>query len=144
MPPHNLGIAVAGTGISGGLVRSNAGSALGANGSAANALVTTRISAARSALAGWRYWVRHGRRSVLGVVAGSVARLARHAGVRSVGPVGALGVGVALGLRMLLGAVVLEARLGYDDWLDVFGVHGVGGFVGTMLAGAALRRSSAA
>ena len=138
MPPHNLAITVAGTGMLWvGWYGFNAGSALGANHAAAMALVVTQISAATAALT-WMAieWLRSGRPSVLGIVTGSIAGLAAVTPASGfIGPVGALGIGVASGVACFFASVVLKARLGYDDSLDVFGVHGVGGFVGTILAG---------
>jgi Amt family ammonium transporter len=138
MPPHNLAITVAGTGMLWvGWYGFNAGSALGANHAAAMALVVTQISAATAALT-WMAieWLRSGRPSVLGIVTGSIAGLAAVTPASGfIGPVGALGIGVASGAACFFASVVLKARLGYDDSLDVFGVHGVGGFVGTILAG---------
>ena len=73
---------------------------------------------------------------MLGIVTGSVAGLAAITPASGfVGPVGALGIGAASGMACYCASVVLKARLGYDDSLDVFGVHGVGGFIGTVLAG---------
>jgi ammonium transporter, Amt family len=138
MPPHNLTLTVAGTGMLWvGWFGFNAGSALGATGHAAMALVVTQISAATAALT-WMAieWLRAGRPSVLGIVTGSVAGLAAITPASGfVGPIGALGIGVASGVACYWASVVLKARLGYDDSLDVFGVHGVGGFLGTVLAG---------
>jgi Amt family ammonium transporter len=138
MPPHNLTLTVAGTGMLWvGWYGFNAGSALGANGSAAMALVVTQISAATAALT-WMAieWVSGGRPSVLGIVTGSVAGLAAITPASGfVGPVGALGIGLASGGACYFASVVLKRKLGYDDSLDVFGVHGVGGYIGTVLAG---------
>ena len=138
MAPHNLTLTVAGTGMLWvGWYGFNAGSALGANGSAAMALVVTQISAATAALT-WMAieWVSAGRPSVLGIVTGSVAGLAAITPASGfVGPVGALGIGLASGGACYFASVVLKRKLGYDDSLDVFGVHGVGGYVGTVLAG---------
>jgi Amt family ammonium transporter len=138
MPPHNLTLTVAGTGMLWvGWFGFNAGSALGANGAAAMALVVTQISASTAALT-WMAieWLRSGRPSVLGIVTGSVAGLAAITPASGfVGPVGALGIGLASGLACYWASVVIKARFGYDDSLDVFGVHGVGGFLGTVLVG---------
>ena len=138
MPPHNLTLTVAGTGMLWvGWFGFNAGSALGAHGGAAMALVVTQVSAATAALT-WMTieWLRAGRPSVLGIVTGSIAGLAAITPASGfVGPVGALGIGVAAGGACFWASVVLKTRLGYDDSLDVFGVHGVGGFLGTVLAG---------
>ena len=138
MPPHNLTLTVAGTGMLWvGWYGFNAGSALGAGGGAAMALVVTQISAATAALT-WMFveWKSSGRPSVLGIATGSIAGLAAITPASGfVGPVGALCIGLSSGLACYWASVVLKFRLGYDDSLDVFGVHGVGGFVGTVLAG---------
>jgi Amt family ammonium transporter len=138
MAPHNLTLTVIGTGMLWvGWYGFNAGSALGAGGSAAMALVVTQISASTAALT-WMAieWISAGRPSVLGIVTGSIAGLAAITPASGfVGPVGALGIGLAAGGACYWASVVLKFRLGYDDSLDVFGVHGVGGFVGTVLAG---------
>ena len=100
MPPHNLTLTVAGTGMLWvGWFGFNAGSALGANGAAAMALVVTQISAATAALT-WMAieWLRSGRPSVLGIVTGSVAGLAAITPASGfVGPIGALGIGLGVG-----------------------------------------------
>jgi Amt family ammonium transporter len=138
MPPHNLTMTVTGTGMLWvGWFGFNAGSALGAGGAAAMALVVTQISAATAALT-WMVleWLQSGRPSVLGIVTGSIAGLAAVTPASGyVGPVGGFGIGVAAGCACYYASVVVKFRLGYDDSLDVFGVHGVGGFVGTVLAG---------
>ncbi len=138
MAPHNLTLTVMGTGMLWvGWFGFNAGSALGATGGAAMALVVTQVSAATAALT-WMgiEWIRSGRPSVLGIVTGSVAGLAAVTPASGfIGPVGALGIGVASGTACYFASVVLKARIGYDDSLDVFGVHGVGGFLGTVLVG---------
>ena len=115
----------------------NGGSALGANGAAAMAITVTQISASTAALT-WMAieWFKHGKPSVLGIATGAIAGLAAitpAAGV--VGPFGGLMIGLASGILCFLASTTLKAKLGYDDSLDVFGVHGVGGFVGTILAG---------
>jgi Amt family ammonium transporter len=138
MPPHNLTMTVTGTGMLWvGWFGFNAGSALGANGSAAMALVVTQISAATAALT-WMLieWKQAGRPSVLGVVTGSIAGLAAVTPASGfIGPLGGFCIGLASGFACYWASVVLKFKLGYDDSLDVFGVHGVGGFVGTVLAG---------
>jgi Amt family ammonium transporter len=138
MPPHNLTMTVTGTGMLWvGWFGFNAGSALGASGGAAMALVVTQISAATAALT-WMAieWLRAGRPSVLGIVTGSIAGLAAVTPASGfIGPVGGLGIGIAAGCACYWASVVLKLKFGYDDSLDVFGVHGVGGFVGTVLAG---------
>jgi len=138
MPPHNLTMTVTGTGMLWvGWFGFNAGSALGANGSAAMALVVTQISAATAALT-WMLieWKQAGRPSVLGIVTGSIAGLAAVTPASGfIGPVGGFCIGLASGFACYWASVVLKFKLGYDDSLDVFGVHGVGGFIGTVLAG---------
>lgn len=138
MPPHNLTMCVTGTGMLWvGWYGFNGGSALGANGAAAMAITVTQISASTAALT-WMSieWVKHGKPSVLGIATGAIAGLAAitpAAGV--VGPTGALAIGLASGAVCYLASTTMKMALGYDDSLDVFGVHGVGGFVGTVLAG---------
>ena len=138
MPPHNLTMCVTGTGMLWvGWYGFNGGSALGANGAAAMAVTVTQISASTAALT-WMFieWIKHGKPSVLGIATGAIAGLAAitpAAGV--VGPIGALAIGFSSGLICFLASTTMKARFGYDDSLDVFGVHGVGGFVGTVLAG---------
>ena len=138
MPPHNLTMCVTGTGMLWvGWYGFNGGSALGANGSAAMAITVTQISASTAALT-WMFaeWLKHGKPSVLGIATGAIAGLAAitpAAGV--VGPVGGLAIGFCAGVICFLASTILKAKLGYDDSLDVFGVHGVGGFIGTVLAG---------
>jgi Amt family ammonium transporter len=138
MPPHNLTMTVTGTGMLWvGWFGFNAGSALSAGGAAAMALVVTQISAATAALT-WMLleWWQHGRPSVLGIVTGSIAGLAAVTPASGfIGPVGGFGIGIAAGCACYYASVVVKFKLGYDDSLDVFGVHGVGGFVGTILAG---------
>ncbi|MGH0031420.1 MAG: ammonium transporter, partial [Myxococcota bacterium] len=133
MPPHNLTMTVTGTGMLWvGWFGFNAGSALGANGSAAMALMVTQISAATAALT-WMFieWGQAGRPSVLGIVTGSIAGLAAVTPASGfIGPFGGFAIGLASGCACYWASVVLKFRLGYDDSLDVFGVHGVGGFVG--------------
>jgi Amt family ammonium transporter len=138
MPPHNLTMTVTGTGMLWvGWFGFNAGSALGASGGAAMALVATHVSAATAALT-WMAieWLRAGKPSMLGLATGSIAGLAAVTPASGyVGPFGAFAIGLAAGAACFYASVVLKNRLGYDDSLDVFGVHGVGGFLGTTLAG---------
>jgi Amt family ammonium transporter len=138
MPPHNLTMCVTGTGMLWvGWYGFNGGSALGANGDAAMAITVTQISASTAALT-WMAieWVRHKKPSVLGIATGAIAGLAAitpAAGV--VGPIGALAIGLTSGALCYLASTTMKMKLGYDDSLDVFGVHGVGGFIGTVMAG---------
>jgi Amt family ammonium transporter len=138
MPPHNMTMTVTGTGMLWvGWFGFNAGSALGASGGAAMALVATHVSAATAALT-WMVieWLRTGKPSMLGLATGSIAGLAAVTPASGyVGPFGAFAIGLAAGTACFYASVVLKIRLGYDDSLDVFGVHGVGGFLGTTLAG---------
>jgi Amt family ammonium transporter len=138
MPPHNLTMTVTGTGMLWvGWFGFNAGSALSAGGNAAMALVATQVSAAAASLT-WMgiEWLRAGKPSVLGIATGSIAGLAAVTPASGfVGPFGAFCIGVVAGSACYYASVVLKLRLGYDDSLDVFGVHGVGGFLGTVLAG---------
>jgi len=115
----------------------NAGSALAANGTAGMAMLTTHISAAAGSLA-WMSveWIKHGKPSVLGVVTGMVAGLGTITPASGfVGPVGALIIGLAAGVVCYFATQMIKRSLGIDDSLDVFPVHGVGGALGTILAG---------
>src|SRR5262245_43122917 len=138
MAPHNLTLTATGTGMRWvGWFGFNAGSALGASPQAAMALVATQISASAAALT-WMLieWSQHGRASVLGICTGSVAGLAAVTPASGfVGPLGGLMIGVASGGACYWASVWFKQRAGYDDSLDVFGVHGVGGYLGTVLAG---------
>ena len=136
-PPHNLTMTVTGGGLLWfGWFGFNAGSALGANGLAALALVTTHVSAASAALA-WVLveWRHRGRPTMLGFVSGLVAGLVAitpAAGFVSV--MASMVIGLASGAACY-GAVLLKERWRYDDSLDAFGVHGVGGILGAILTG---------
>jgi len=136
MMPHNLPMTVAGTGMLWvGWFGFNGGSAVAADGSAATAIVVTQISAATAALT-WMFieWFKHGKPSVLGIVTGSIAGLAAITPASGVvGPQGALIIGLASGFICWYASTAIKAKFGYDDSLDVFGVHGVGGFIGTLL-----------
>jgi Amt family ammonium transporter len=138
MPPHNLTMTFMGTAMLWvGWFGFNAGSALGSNGDAAMALVVTHLSASTATLT-WMgiEWIRFGRPSVLGAATGAIAGLAAVTPASGfIGPVGALCIGFASGFLCWFFATAVKQRFGYDDSLDVFGVHGVGGFLGTVLAG---------
>jgi Amt family ammonium transporter len=138
MPPHNLTITVAGAGMLWvGWFGFNAGSALGANESAAMAMLVTHLSAACGALA-WMTmeWLRHGKPSVLGIVTGMVAGLGTITPASGyVGPAGAVVIGLSAGVICYFATNMLKNALKVDDSLDVFPVHGVGGVLGTILAG---------
>jgi Amt family ammonium transporter len=137
MPPHNLPMTVLGTGLLWfGWFGFNAGSALGANGIAAAAFVATHTAASAGGLS-WMVaeWVHRGKPTVLGVASGVVAGLATvtpSAGF--IGPFSALIIGLVAG-TVCYAAVVWKMRLGYDDSLDVVGIHGVGGFTGVLATG---------
>ena len=136
MPPHNLTMCVTGTGMLWvGWYGFNGGSALAANGDAAMAVVVTQISAATAALS-WMAieWVKHGKPSMLGLATGAIAGLAAVTPASGfIGPVGGLVIGLVSGCVCFLASTSIKRALGYDDSLDVFGVHGVGGFIGTLL-----------
>jgi Amt family ammonium transporter len=115
----------------------NAGSAAAANGTAGMAMLVTQISTATAAIA-WMFveWGKHGKPSALGIVTGAVAGLvAITPASGSVGPIGALVIGIVSGTVCFWGATSLKSQLGYDDSLDAFGVHGIGGIVGALLTG---------
>jgi len=138
MPPHNLTYALIGASLLWvGWFGFNAGSAVAANGSAGMAMLVTQIATAAAALA-WMFaeWVVHRKPSVLGVASGAVAGLvAITPASGSCGPAGALAIGAAAGIVCFLASTKLKRALGYDDSLDVFGVHAVGGIVGAILTG---------
>ena len=138
MPPHNLPMTVTGAAMLWvGWYGFNGGSALGANGDAASALVVTQISASVATLM-WISieWIKHGKPSMLGAATGAIAGLAAITPASgTVGPVGALFIGAIAGFVCWWASTILKHRLGYDDSLDVFGVHGVGGLLGTILLG---------
>ncbi|MBF0284107.1 MAG: ammonium transporter [Magnetococcales bacterium] len=138
MPPHNLPLVVIGGGMLWvGWFGFNAGSAVAADGAAGMAMVVTQIATGMAALA-WMVleWMKHGKPSALGMVTGAVAGLvAITPGSGFVGPVGALAIGLIAGIACFLGATTLKRAMGYDDSLDAFGVHGVGGIVGALLTG---------
>ncbi len=138
MPPHSLMLTVVGAGMLWvGWFGFNAGSELAADGVAGMAMTVTQISTATAALT-WMgaEWLRHGKPSVLGLASGAVAGLvAITPASGTAGPLGAIGIGFAAGALCFWGSTSLKRRLGYDDALDVFGVHGIGGFVGAILTG---------
>ena len=138
LAPHNLVLTVIGGSLLWvGWFGFNAGSALGANGGAAMAMVVTQVAAAAAGLA-WMFmeWATHKKPTVLGVVSGAVAGLvAITPAAGFVGPKGALVIGILSGLVCFWGATSLKHKLGYDDSLDVFAVHGLGGITGAILTG---------
>jgi Amt family ammonium transporter len=134
--PHNLPMCVMGTGMLWvGWFGFNAGSHLAANGDAAQTLFVTHISAATATIV-WSLAekLKHGKASVLGAVTGSIAGLAAITPASGdVGPIGGLAIGAAAGLICWVASTSVKSKFGYDDSLDVFGVHGVGGLVGTLM-----------
>ncbi len=138
MAPHNLTLSLIGASLLWvGWFGFNAGSAVAANGSAGMAMAVTQISAASAALS-WMFieWLSRGKPSILGIISGAVAGLVAITPASGyVDPVGALIIGLVSGLTCYWGAVVLKHKLGYDDTLDVFGVHGIGGITGAILTG---------
>ena len=138
MAPHNLGLTMVGGAILWvGWFGFNAGSALAAGSSAGMAMLVTQICTGTAALA-WMFseWIVHGKPSLLGIVSGAIAGLV---GITpacgTVGPVGALVIGIAAGCLCFFASTKLKRALGYDDSLDVFGVHCIGGIVGAILTG---------
>jgi Amt family ammonium transporter len=138
MRPHNLPFAVIGAGMLWvGWFGFNAGSALAANGTAAMALLVTHIAAATATVV-WMAieMLAHGKASALGVATGAVAGLvAITPASGTAGPLGAVAIGAASAVAGYYFATSVKHRFGYDDSLDVFGVHGVGGVVGALLTG---------
>jgi Amt family ammonium transporter len=138
MPPHNLVFSVIGASLLWvGWFGFNAGSAVAANGNAGMAMAVTQIATATAALS-WMFaeWIVKGKPSVLGIISGAVAGLVAITPASGfVDPRGALIIGVAAGVICYWGTTGLKHALGYDDSLDAFGVHGVGGTVGAILTG---------
>ncbi len=136
MTPHNMTMCLIGTGMLWvGWFGFNGGSALAANGNAAMAVVVTQISASTAALT-WMAieWVKQGKPSALGFATGAIAGLAAVTPASGfIGPLGGLVIGFVSGGVCWWASTQLKNRLGYDDSLDVFGVHGVGGFIGIIL-----------
>ncbi|MCQ4326176.1 ammonia channel protein [Stutzerimonas stutzeri] len=138
MAPHNLGLTLVGAGMLWvGWFGFNAGSAVAADGTAGMAMLVTQIATAAAALS-WMFaeWIAHGKPSALGIASGVVAGLvAITPAAGTVGPMGALVIGLVSGVVCFLCATSLKRKLGYDDSLDAFGVHGIGGIVGALLTG---------
>lgn len=137
-PPHNLGYSLIGASLLWvGWFGFNAGSAVAAGAAAGMAMAVTQIAAAAAALA-WMAaeWSAKGKPSVLGIISGAVAGLvAITPAAGFVLPSGALVIGLLAGVLCFAAATVVKNALGYDDALDVWGVHGVGGIVGAILTG---------
>jgi Amt family ammonium transporter len=138
MSPYNLTYAVIGASLLWvGWFGFNAGSAVGATGRAGMAMAVTQIATAAAALA-WMFaeWAAKGKPSVLGIISGAVAGLVAITPASGyVLPGGALVIGIAAGLVCFMAATYLKPLLGYDDSLDTWGVHGIGGIVGALLTG---------
>ncbi len=138
MVPHQLPMTVLGAGLLWfGWFGFNAGSALAANGLATNAFVVTNTSAAAAALS-WTVaeWLHHGKPTVLGAASGAVAGLVAITPASGfVTPMAAIVIGLVGGVVCYLGVSVLKTKLGYDDSLDAFGCHGIGGTWGAIATG---------
>ncbi len=138
MMPHNLNFTVIGASMLWvGWFGFNAGSELAADGVAGMAMAVTQIATAAAAL-GWMFseWLSHGKPSVLGVASGAVAGLvAITPASGTAGPMGALIIGLVAGVGCFIAATKVKRAIGYDDSLDAFGVHAVGGIIGALLTG---------
>jgi Amt family ammonium transporter len=138
MPPHNMTMTITGAGMLWvGWFGFNGGSALAADGAAGMAILVTHLSAAAGAIV-WMSieWVKYGKPSALGAVTGMVAGLGTITPASGfVGPAGGLLIGVSAGFVCFYATMFLQHTLKIDDSLDVFPVHGVGGALGTIMAG---------
>jgi Amt family ammonium transporter len=138
LAPHDLGLAVIGTGLLWvGWFGFNGGSALAANSRAGFAIAATHLAASAGALT-WMLleWIDRGKPSVLGMISGAVAGLGTITPASGyVLPWHGIVIGIAAGAICFWACTKLKTKLGYDDSLDVFGVHGIGGATGTLLAG---------
>jgi Amt family ammonium transporter len=138
MMPHNMTMTVAGAGMLWvGWFGFNGGSALAANGDAAMAMLVTHVSASAGAMTWMFYeWIKYGKPTALGTVTGMVAGLGTITPASGfVGPAGALVIGVCAGIVCFNATLLIKRVWKIDDSLDVFPVHGVGGVLGTLLAG---------
>jgi Amt family ammonium transporter len=138
MSPHNLVYSVTGAALLWvGWFGFNAGSELAADGRAGMAMTVTQIATATAALS-WMFaeWLVHKKPSVLGIISGAVAGLVAITPASGfVDPIGSLWIGAAAGVGCFFAATTLKKALGYDDSLDAFGVHAVGGIIGALLTG---------
>ena len=138
MPPHNLTLTLIGASLLWvGWFGFNAGSAVAADGRAGMAMAATQIATALAAL-GWMFaeWVVKGKPSVLGIASGAVAGLVAITPASGfVGPTSAVIIGVVAGVVCFFAATSLKTAMGYDDSLDAFGVHCIGGIIGALLTG---------
>ena len=138
MPPHNMTMTITGAGMLWvGWFGFNGGSALAANGDAAMAMLVTHISAAAGAITWMFYeWIKFGKPTALGTVTGLIAGLGTITPASGfVGPAGALIIGITAGIVCFNAVILIKQKWRIDDSLDVFPVHGVGGILGTILAG---------
>jgi Amt family ammonium transporter len=146
MAPHNLVLTMIGASLLWvGWFGFNAGSAVASNGAAGMAMAVTQIATATAALA-WMFaeWAVKGKPSILGICSGAVAGLVAITPASGfVDPVGSLVIGVAAGIGCYWGATSLKHMFGYDDSLDAFGVHAVGGIIGALLTGVLARAAIA-
>jgi ammonium transporter, Amt family len=137
-PPHNLPFAVLGAGLLWfGWFGFNSGSALGSGSLATSAFVVTHIGAASAGLT-WALldWIFNYRPTVLGIITGAVAGLvAITPGSGFVNPVGAIWIGIGVSVFCYTAVAILKVKFGYDDSLDAFGVHGIGGMWGALATG---------
>ncbi len=137
-PPHNLVLTVIGASLLWvGWFGFNAGSAVAADARAGMAMATTQIATAAAALA-WMFaeWLVKGKPSVLGIASGAVAGLVAVTPASGfVLPSGALIIGIVAGVVCFLASTSVKNALGYDDSLDAFGVHAIGGIIGALLTG---------
>ena len=138
MAPHNLTLTLIGASLLWvGWFGFNAGSAGAADGRAGMAMLVTQMATATAAL-GWMAaeWISRGKPSVLGIASGAVAGLVAITPASGfVGPTSAVIIGLIAGVVCFIAATWLKHKLGYDDSLDAFGVHGIGGIVGALLTG---------
>ena len=138
MMPHSVVLTIVGAGMLWvGWFGFNAGSELAADGTAGMAMAVTQIATAAAALT-WMFceWLIHGKPGALGIASGAVAGLVAITPASGfVGPMGALAIGVAAGIACYFAATKLKRALKYDDSLDAFGVHAIGGIVGALLTG---------
>ncbi len=138
MPPHNLPMTLLGAGLLWfGWFGFNAGSALAADGVAANAFMVTQIATALGVL-GWvvAEWIRYGKPTLLGAASGAIAGLVSITPAAGfVGPLAAIVIGFGSGIICFIAVAIIKQKLGYDDSLDVFGIHGVGGIWGALITG---------
>ncbi len=135
MPPHNLSLTLIGASLLWvGWYGFNAGSAVAANGAAGLAMINTTLATAAAALA-WMFveWIGKGKPSLLGIATGAIAGLvAITPACGNAGPMGAIILGITAGIISFWAVTSLKRMFGYDDSLDVFGVHGVAGIVGAI------------